>query len=601
MSIKTLRKRIALVAVSALGAGLMSVVVVPAASAGAVASETMEILDNINQAAATLTDADEASAAVDANASVGLLAESGSGVTMTATMLSTGSLAVVTGATSSVINSIVVSGGTITKALHTTSNTTAFATTTYAVAATVGGTEDDNAPLGVIVRPNSGVATMTIQFYQGSGITESLPTNGTLKAQATVTVASASEAGTFSTVFSRVNTAAVTSAPTYTGSGAFSATVDGVDQTGASVVANGGLGAINITLKDAYGTLLSGKGALVVNGTGGAGLAYSGTLGTGTTPTLLAVADSSDSEGTISVARPSALANKSFTTTITITWNGVTVATKTFRFEGEVAKVVAASPTIQRTGATTSAAPWAFRVTYFDDKDNALYPQSGTSVVSTTLNTAITAASINTYGVAATATSAKGQVTCNTAVSAGASAGAGTASLQLQHINSSGSIIKSNVWTQKCAGDADTYTVALDAAVYTPGSVATLTVTCKDAKGNLANAVDPISSTGSLLSVTGLGTSVTAPANGDACGDDGEGIKKYQFVVGNTEGTYTAVISSPVINAQSESVTGANQSIAYKIAASTATVSTNEVLAAIVKLIATINKQIRQLQKQLRR
>jgi len=601
MSKKTIFKRIALTAVSALAAGTLSVVVAPSASATAPTANTLHIVANANVPTAVFT----TSAAYDTagDASTGLLANAGTGVTQTAVLLSTGQLTVVGGASgaASSTGSIVVSGGTITKGLHAGTTASYISTDkTYTVAATTAGTEDDDATLGAIIVPNSGATTMTVQFYTGS-VTESLPTNGTLRGQIVVSIATSSTAGTFSTTYSRVNTALVASAGTYTGAGAFSATVDGVDQTGASVIANGGLGAINLTLKDAYGTLLSGKGALVATATNGAGLAFNGTLGTGATPTTLAVADGSDSEGTISVSRPSTSANKSFTTTVTIAWNGATVATKTFRFEGEVAKVVAASPTIQRTGATTSAAPWAFRVTYFDDKDNALYPSSGTTVVSSTLNTAITAASINTYGVAATATSAKGQVTCNTAVSAGSSAGAGSASLQLQHVNSSGSIILSNVWTQKCAGDADTYTVSLDAASYTPGSVATLTITCKDGKGNLANAVDPISSSGSLLTVTGLGTAVTAPADADACGDDGEGIKKYQYVVGNTEGTYTAVISSPVINAQSETVTGANQSISYKIAAATSTVSTNEVLAAIVKLIATINKQIRQLQKQLRR
>jgi hypothetical protein len=60
------------------------------------------------------------------------------------------------------------------------------------------------------------------------------------------------------------------------------------------------------------------------------------------------------------------------------------------------------------------------------------------------------------------------------------------------------------------------------------------------------------------------------------------------------------IVGAPEIN--NLLLGGANQTVAYKIVApSTGAVTNAEVLAAIVKLIASINKQIRALQKSLKR
>jgi hypothetical protein len=261
---------------------------------------------------------------------------------------------------------------------------------------------------------------------------------------------------------------------------------------------------------------------------------------------------------------------------------------------GEVASITASAPVIARTGTTSTT---AFRTAFADDKGNALYPQSGVIAVATTLNSFVTGIDANaTPPNATTAAKGKGSVTCSGA-SAGSYLADGSASLQLQYTNtSSGTVIKSNVWKQTCAGDAYTYKASLDKAVYTPGSVATLTVTGRTAAGNLANAYDPISETGAatMLAVTGLGTSVTAPADGDVL-DTADGVKTYQFVVGATEGTYTAVLTVPVITALNSDQ--GNTSLAYEIKSGTSTVTNAEVLKSIVALIASINKQIQALQK----
>ena len=358
------------------------------------------------------------------------------------------------------------------------------------------------------------------------------------------------------------------------------------------MIANRSNGYIDFNLVDAFGSAL--VGAVVIEGTGGAGIAYNGDYtATGTASDYNLVQVSLDANGKIDVARPAALIDKSFTTTVTIKFNGVSVCTKSLRFEGEVASITASAPAIARTGTTSLS---AFRTAFADDKGNALYPQSGVIAVATTLNSFVTAIDAQaTPPNATTATKGKGSVTCSGSL--GSYLADGSANLQLQYTNSaSGTVIKSNVWKQTCAGDAYTYKASLDKAVYTPGSVATLTVTGRTAAGNLANAYDPISETGAatMLAVTGLGTSVTAPADGDVL-DTADGVKTYQFVVGSTEGTYTAVVTVPVITALNSDQ--GNTSLAYELKSGTSTVTNAEVLKSIVALIASINKQIQALQK----
>jgi hypothetical protein len=215
-------------------------------------------------------------------------------------------------------------------------------------------------------------------------------------------------------------------------------------------------------------------------------------------------------------------------------------------------------------------------------------------VVASTLNSKVTSVDPQaTPPNATTASKGKGSVTCGG--SAGSYLSDGSASLQLQYTNtSSGNVVKSNVWKQVCAGDAYTFKASLDKAVYQPGSVATLTISGLTAAGNKANAYDPISETSSLVAITGLGTAVTAPADGDVL-DTADGVKTYQYVVGATEGTYTAVVSSPIITALNSDQ--GNVALPYEVKSGTSTVTNAEVLKSIVALIASINKQIQALQK----
>jgi len=130
-----------------------------------------------------------------------------------------------------------------------------------------------------------------------------------------------------------------------------------------------------------------------------------------------------------------------------------------------------------------------------------------------------------------------------------------------------------------------------------------LTITAKDSAGNLTNdfvylggnttgdgATNPVSIAGAYM------TPLTAPSSGDIFVS---GVKKYKFIVGSTEGSYQLAIDLPKFNNTTYSQTAIT--VPYTIKSGSTAVSNAEVLAAIVKLIASINKQIRALQKSLKR
>ena len=604
MSTKTIYKRIALVAVAALGAGVLSVAPANAADNGVAgtANAPAPLADVLNIATeASITGAavvvatveDGATTAGSFNDSLGLLANSTivdtNSLTSTATMRSDGEIVFYTKTANDVAATFEVVGGTFgtvaaeNGSFNNVNNTRTSFVTGKATAAT---------QIAFSVKPNVGATVMTVSMFKSGSLATIDQTKvnavqagttpkGTLIQRYTVTVATTSLSGAYSSTYSAIRAV---------GSGAVSAAeTSNTDATGALTIANAStsLGYVNVNLRDAYDVELP-AGALIINATNGAGLAWSNSGSTSASGFNL-VAVATDTTGTLTVARPAASANKGFSTTVTFNWNGAVVGTKTFTFQGEVATVTASAPVI---GALSANNTSAFRLAYADSAGNALYPTTtDTTAVSSTLTSSVTGLSVGTVG-SSTAGLAKGTLSCG--------ASAGSADVQVQHVNPlSGSIVKSNVWKATCAGDAYTYTASWDKASYTPGSIATLSISFKDSKGNLANAYTAVSTTGSLISITGgpSAAAVTIPANGDAA-DSADGVKKYQFVVGTTTGDFSAVVSVPVVNANG---VAANQTVSYKIANATTGVTNEDVLKAIVSLIASINKQIAALQKALLR
>jgi hypothetical protein len=574
MSTKTLRKRIALAAVTALGAGLLSVVSTPAANAYTDAPAQLAV------STANAVDATPVTATTYATSrSIGVLAaDTAVALASTATMLASGTIVV--GFKPAATSVIQVSGGLMTKVSSGTISLNSSST-----AADVTGTT----AVSVAIKPNSGVATMTISLSTGT----SAATTGLLS-RVTVTVAATSAVGVYSAADSSINTADTVTSD--------SLVVDGVDQvngtTGSvSVIPNGIEAKINYSLKDSFGNLVPAS-VLTASSTAGGFVKLSGSNATFTKTTggTSAVDVASDrNSGSVTVTQ--AVANVPVTVTVTIAYKGVTVGTKTFSFQGEVAKVTV-TPT--KVGKTSSSNADAATITYADSAGNALYP---TSTVATTVVTASMGDQTIVNGVTVAnypSRTATGKVTVSCAAVAGT-----VPALQVRHLNAaSGTIVASNTWAQTCAGAATSVTGSWDKASYTPGSIAVLTLSFKDSKGFAANSydlLDTMTITGSPSSTTAQAGAAVTPLNPHAARGGGlTGSITQTYIVGATTGDFVAIVvpaDSLKTAATAAGTSQANLSIAYKIASGTTTVTNEQVLASIVSLIASINKQIVALQK----
>jgi len=263
MSTKTLRKRISLVAVTALTAGVLSVVAAPVASAniaaGTITSQATFTANSLNVAVIPTTTGAAVSNGTTANSnlSLGIIYKDASSTTaQSATMLGTGALALYTlGAT---ITSITASGGSFSSAV------TSGASTQVAIASNLRGvlTTGTATNVAVVWTPGA-VGTYTISMYKDNGLGVSPSASlglarGTLASQITVTAVATGVAGAYSATYTACNV------------GATATTATGVDASGASAKNNGATAFINFTLADAYGTQLSAGLPVVANLTGNA-------------------------------------------------------------------------------------------------------------------------------------------------------------------------------------------------------------------------------------------------------------------------------------------------------------------------------------------
>jgi trimeric autotransporter adhesin len=546
MSTKTLRKRIALVAVAALGAGLLSVVAVPSANA-----------------------ANEGEIGTSAAAgSVGVLAASlvATNTTNTATILSTGKLGITsTGGASSYF---VVTGG-----AYISQGITAAATLTNA--GTVSGDQKSYTSAGAnnvfFVVPTGAVgSTFTITGYASDG--------GALVSQTTVTIAGASVAGVVSPAESGVfwNTSA----------GEVTA-----DASGASAAAPVTPLYLDIDLADAYGTAITGTtGALVVTATAGANVG----LGTSATTGTFSTAVSSRNPSADFVKVTEATAGAGWKGTVTVTYNGVVVATKSGSIAGYASKITLSRNSVA-TAATSTADAVRFKAT--DTAGNSVQITASSLTMKSSSNTDVVSnvvGATNQNISAGTLADGKATVTCGNP---------GTSSVVMQYVTPAGVTVVTAPVTVICGAGVDTYTASWDKASYSQGEIATLTVSFKDIYGAPAASASAATATSGSPSVSN--EVISAPmmtligsVSSAALYPDENGQITYKYSVGTssgiTAGAYQASVSFPTVNA----VNGAAQAVGYTIT-SAAGVSNADVLKAIVSLIASINKQIAALQKAL--
>jgi hypothetical protein len=606
MSKSTLRKRIALTATTALFAGMLSFVATPSATAAAgdtnlattsgVTSSGLYVATQTSTTGAGIVSSatDVASAHVTAR-SLGLLVKDAStGTAQTATVLTGGALSLYTGTASTNV-SFTASGGSFSGAISGTRATPSYNQTsgTVFLAESVAAT-----PVAVLWSAGSTAGTYTVSYYVASATaqnTAALGVGGTLSGQITVTVVAASAGGSYSAAYSACNTRSASQ-----GHGV----ATGVDTT--SAITNGQTAYIVFDLDDGYDAALD-SGAVVATATGGALLsltANASTAAAGTTSTVVSARIPSDQV----VQVTQATANAPMTTTVTITFNGTTVCTKTITIRGEIAKLtvsnVGTGDINTANSITAGATTWMaatigsvdraglFNVTATDSAGNTVVTNAGGSFAadSATLTTTVQALSVTTAATTVSSSAdtfsglAFGTWTCG--------ATAGSSAVKLTWTNSgSGKVVTSDAFTARCSDDPYTFTASFDKASYVQGEIATLTVQFLDSKGNKANTVGNHGSaaTSAFPMMTAVSSLTGVIANKT------DGTRSYTFTVGGTTavtaGAYVAIVDYASLLASTK------QSPAYKISTGSTDVSNAEVLKSIVALIASINKQIQALQK----
>jgi hypothetical protein len=417
----------------------------------------------------------------------------------------------------------------------------------------------------------------------------------------TITVVSACSNKVYSPTFSKA--AIVRGAEGYTwGTNAWTATV--VDDAGYNRVTNGSTGFIRMQLADVYAATLDAD-AIIASVTSGdcvIGISdydSSGTADPSAGSGKVAVDSDSGADDIVSVAQSAAAANTPQTCGVSVTYAGTVVVTKTFTFEGAPSKITVSDVTAGSTTANTGL----YRVSVTDAAGNSLSGQVISYSSSEANNAAALASGVitnpqDTSGAATiSATDATDGKTKAVAYADRADAnmtgytcgkeGVAKITVRTNVDSASSTYITSEPFNVVCGGALDTWTISMDKASYTPGEIATLTLSGKTAQGNPVATFTFLS--GVEYSFGGL-TAVTAPTNNDAF-SSGLGTKTYKFSVGTSEGSFVGTFKT------TGTTDDAAKTVQYKVASSTATVTNADVLKSIVSLIASINKQIQALQK----
>jgi len=613
-----MRKRLALTVTTALFAGMLTVLSAPVASAthsqvggtnNSAADGTVDgSLFMAVEASTGATAAIVTAAAGTTGTQKGLLAkDTSSGTAQTATVLAGGILSFY--AEVSTASAFTATGGSFSSAdlLSDSQFTATYDASNKTVVIPSTGTSATYVATLWTAPTTAGTYTVSLLtgYYLSSSGTRLVPSQDnlppTLSGRVTVTVVASSAGGSYSATYSSCQVGSAGEALTAGTTGT------GIDST--AIFADGDAAYINMDLNDAYNQNLS-AGSIIATATNGAivNVETSGSINAGTTTTD--VFSSNGSQDSVRIDQPTSGAP--LTTTVTITYNGTTVCTKTITIRGKAAKLTIANIGTQdlSTASTSGSGQWMYQQTGVFDSGalfSVVATDSAGNVVSTpatygtysadsaTLTTTVQAISVNTRSSTATASSVLrfnyGSWTC------GATAGSANVKLKFT-ITATGETISSDAFNARCAGDPYTYTASLDKASYTQGELAKVTVQFLDSKGNPANSVTAVgANTWSLPYMTGVDVNLSAtnPASSTAVTGKNDGTSTYTLTVGTssglTAGSYTGVIEFsgwPV---------SAKATPTYKLSTGGDTTTNADVLKSIVALIASINKQIQALQK----
>jgi len=601
MSTKTLRKRIALVAVSAMGFGLLTSVAAFSATS-AVDADTYDYttLGSVGICAAPTNSAQSSHddsvqvGEVLSNGSIGFTRASADALDassadyVTVALSGPGSFSGLTSANTG--NDVLVSYPTA-KTLRLTGDTLkTVLPTAFTVVASGTGTIQVT-----ITKVDSGTSS-DIEIYTFNAVA-ACSTGVANAANSFVKVSYYANAASASVPSS--NTTDTTAAVTTTGSASLAESAD--------KIANGGKAYVDVRIMDGGSTpaIVTTSGIFGATATNGAVVSWADDSTLQSSSASEAVA-AGNQFNRLSVWQGDANKDKPMSTVVTITYNGVVYGTRTITWTGKATKI-AISPADSSIGKAGATAKYALAYEITDAAGNKL-TSAGPGITgassSGATNVPLRASadiildatqSVVTDAAAVINTEASGyigttDVTCGTQ---------GKADVQLKYTFSDLSTLVSNTYSFNCAGAAVNYKASLDKASYQPGEVATLTISATDDKGyavydkDATPAGNVLGSTAKPVSISlPQMTAVVTPTNSD---EFVGGIKTYKFTVGTTEGSFAGVIDLPLYDGTTYSQTA--QTVSYKVAASGSSVTNAEVLSAIVKLIASINKQITALQK----
>jgi hypothetical protein len=359
---------------------------------------------------------------------------------------------------------------------------------------------------------------------------------------------------------------------------------------------------IKLDLEDGNDVQIT-TGTITASATNGAVLTAT-TVGTaGLTGSLSAVnatpgADAGTAGGNTMIRVNPAQTATTSTTLVTITHNGVAVASKNITFFGEQAKIVIGNVT---TGKTSDADDGSVLFTYQDSAGNTV-PGAAAGFVAASATTTITqgasikAPTSSSSSVVGSALNDRieaklGGKTANGVLVYGCGSTSANASFSISTVSTVNANVLTATVAGSCNGGISTFTVSTDKASYNIGDIATITIEAKDSAGRAATdteslQVGSLSVGGGALNTALLGTDAAAPVEGFVAG------KVSVRAQMTTEGSFNTVAT----------ITGtatATATTGYKVvnAATVGAVSNADVLKSIVALIASINKQIAALQK----
>jgi len=549
MSTKTLRKRSALVAVSAMGFGLLTSVAANAATS----------VDAITGTYCAWYDTNGDITATDANVTSMVVPVGGS---FTVSLDDTAANRV-TVAAPGLITAVTASDD---------SDPTANSVDADGLGATLGDTDTDT----VTIKGNA-VGSFKIK-------TATVAAPGTIVDEISVTVVASCDSTTWSATKSgwAFNTAAKTVLADLQGE------VDSV-----YTYVDGDTLYLSVRGMNSYNAALP-TGTWIVSATGGAvvGISATSSPAVGVTSVASLNTDGTNADGGdagadtdpgVYIAVEQATSGTALNTTVSLSYNGVTVLSKPILFTGDIAKITVSGVDVENlTGSLTGV----YDATAQDAAGNYIaWALTGDSSKYDSIVTSVTG---GTTLADSSGTLAASAWTCNSK--------SGKTTVRLQATTNAGTTIYSNEFVAACGGAAYTYAASLDKASYVPGDIATLTITAKDASGFAPFKGETVDAAGTAATNANILGSQMTPTAQPLMADtfDANGVKKYTFSVGSTEGSYNMAVNL--------GYTGNDAiSVPYTIKASSSTVTNAEVLAAIVKLIASINKQIAALQKALKK